>query len=403
MRVLLVTDWNRGRGGAEATIALIRHGLEAAGDEVRMLTSSVGTAGDGEAEYVAFGSELPAAQAFLQISNPFAVRTLRRAIAEFNPDVALVNMFAHHLSPAILHAMGHVPVILVVSDYKCVCPIGSKLLPDNSICESQYGRVCNAGGCVRALHWIRDIPRYASIRSGVARAKHVLACSEYVKRELQLAGIVSECVYLPVNTPSERYERKRSDEPVILFCGRLDREKGAETLLQAFSILLNRTPSATLRIAGIGPERQRLQSLAKNLRIEHSTTFLGWLEPGAIEAELSSAWALAAPSLWPEPLGLVALEAIMRGVPVVASATGGFAETVEDGLSGTLVANGDVRAVADALGAIVTGESFPNGIPFEVSRRVTVRHDVHRYVERLRSLFADVIRAYLSTGQRRLS
>ena len=136
MRVLLVTDWNRGRGGAEAYIAWLKEGLESAGDEVRLLTSSVGSAGDGKAEYVASGSEAKSAQAFLQIANPFAVHTMRRAIREFRPDVTLVNMFAHHLSPAILHSVGNVPLVVLVSDYKIVCPIGSKLLPDNSICTS---------------------------------------------------------------------------------------------------------------------------------------------------------------------------------------------------------------------------------------------------------------------------
>ena len=53
MRVLLVTDWNRGQGGAEAVMAALRDGLRGAGDEVGLLTSSAGTAGDGTADYVA--------------------------------------------------------------------------------------------------------------------------------------------------------------------------------------------------------------------------------------------------------------------------------------------------------------------------------------------------------------
>ena len=57
MRILLMIDWNRGRGGAENHALALRAGLEAAGDEVRLLTSSAGTAGDGTAEYVAYGTE----------------------------------------------------------------------------------------------------------------------------------------------------------------------------------------------------------------------------------------------------------------------------------------------------------------------------------------------------------
>ena len=100
---------------------------------MRLLTGSAGTAGDGTADFVVFGTERVAAQVLLQIVNPLAVAGVRRAVRQFKPDVALVNMFAHHLSPAALYALGGVPTVLVVSDYKAVCPVGSKLLPNGSI------------------------------------------------------------------------------------------------------------------------------------------------------------------------------------------------------------------------------------------------------------------------------
>lgn len=391
MRVLLVTDWNRGRGGAEAYLACLREGLERAGDEVRMLTSDVGTAGDGKAEYVASGSERMAAQLFLQIANPFAVRTVRRAIHDFRPEVILVNMFAHHLSPAILHVMGNVPIVVLVSDYKCVCPIGSKLLPDNSICTAQPGWICCSAGCVSLPHWIRDQPRYALIRSGIANADRIIACSDWVRSELGKSGIDSERIYLPVPAPSAAYIRRRSAKPAFLYCGRLDVEKGVEQLLGAFGQMSLTSSEVTLRIAGQGPERKKLESLARELGIEKQVTFLGWIDSPAIERELGAAWALVAPSLWAEPLGLVALEAIVRGVPVIASAVGGFAETVEEGTSGLLVPNGDVSALAECMSSISCGGQFADGIAADVVRRVTARHDVTSHVEIMRESLSDVV------------
>lgn len=390
MRVLLITDWNRGQGGAEAYMSWLRSGLRAAGDEVRMLTSSAGTAGDGTADYVAYGTERPLAQAFLQIANPFAVRAVRRAVRSFHPDVAFVNMFAHHLSPAILHALGDIPVVLAISDYKCTCPIGSRLCPDMTICAAHAGRICHEAGCVSFPHWIRDRPRYALLKSGVARAVRVVACSEWVRTDLARAGIESECVLLPVPRPGADYLRMRSPEPRIFFCGRLDIEKGVDCLLRAFVQVLASSPNAVLRIAGRGPERSRLEALAFELGVAGSVVFLGWLEPSEVELELSSAWVLAAPSLWAEPLGLIALEAIVRGVPVVASELGGFAETVEEGKSGMLVPNGDVDALARALEAIVDCKAFANGIPDEVVGRVRDRHEVVRHVTRIRDVLHGV-------------
>jgi glycosyltransferase involved in cell wall biosynthesis len=393
VRVLIVTDWNRGQGGAEAYVAWLRDGLRESGDEVRLITSSVGSAGDGKAEYVAFGSERVTAQSLLQIVNPFAVRVVRKALREFEPDVVFVNMFAHHLSPAILHAFGDVPIVLSVSDYKCVCPIGSKLRPDGSLCTTPAGWVCHKAGCVSLLHWLRDRPRYEMLESGVARVARIVSCSEWVQRELMRSGIASECIHLPVPLPGEQYKRERSPSPRIFYCGRLDIEKGVDRLIEAFAAVQISAPDVVLRIAGRGPERERLQALVKELGIDRCVEFLGWLEPVEVERELSSAWLLVAPSLWAEPLGLVALEAIVRGVPVLASRSGGFAETVEEGVSGMLVPNGDVSALTAGMLDVVTGGLFSSGVPENAARATRKRHDVSVHIRRMRTIFAETVAA----------
>lgn len=396
MRILMVTDWNRGRGGAEAYMVWLKEGLEKSGDTVKLLTSSAGSAGDGKADYVALGSERKIAQAFLQIANPFAVRAIRRAVSVFRPDVVVVNMFAHHLSPAVLHVLGDIPFVLLVTDYKCICPIGSKLLPDRSICTSQPGWICCRSGCVSLPHWLRDRPRYALVRSGVAAACRVIACSDWVRRELGKSGIDSECIYLPVPEPGKTYSRAPSDHPTILFAGRLEVEKGVAHLLRAFARVSATNSDVMLRIAGQGPDKGRLESIALELGIEEKVTFLGWLDQLGIENELSTAWVLAAPSLWAEPLGLVALEAMVRGVPVVASRDGGFAETVEHGVGGLLIPNGDISALAESLGLIVSRRKFVNGLSSDAIRRVGERHDMTRHVERIRETLHEVLSAQVS-------
>src|SRR5262249_56860377 len=112
----------------------IRAGLTAAGDSVRLLTSGAGSAADGTADFVAYGTTRRTAQVGLQIVNPFAVHQARAAVRSFNPDVALVHLFAYHLSPAVLWPLRSVPTAMMVLDYKIICPIGSKLLPNGQIC-----------------------------------------------------------------------------------------------------------------------------------------------------------------------------------------------------------------------------------------------------------------------------
>lgn len=399
MRVLLVTDWLSERGGVEAYTTWLRAGLQGTGDEVRLLTSRTGSVGDGAADFVAWATERVAAQAFLQIVNPLAVARVREALKVFRPDVAIVNMFALHLSPAILRPLRSIPTVLSVNEYKVICPIGSKLLPDGKLCAQRAGRVCWRSGCVSIPHWLRDQPRYALIRAGVRGVDRVLACSRWVERELALNAIESEHLALPVPAPGPSFRRVPADHPAFMFCGGLRVEKGVPLLLRAFARLRSEMPTATLRIVGQGPQRPALERLVGSLALSEAVTFTGWLAPPAVEQELAGAWALVTPSLWAEPLGLVALEAIVRGVPVIASRAGGLGEVVEDGVSGLLFPNGDEETLLRHLRAVAGGAVFPtHTLAEDVSRRAASVYSMETHIARLRGILEEVRSRRASAG-----
>ncbi len=399
MRVLLITDWLRAHGGVEAYVATLRGALEARGHDVRLLTSTAGSAAGGSAEYRAHGTNRLAPQAVLQVVNPFAVATARRALREFRPDVAYVVMFERHLSPAVLTALRGVPTVLNVLDYKPICPLGWKLLPDRTICEHQPGAVCWRGGCLGLTHWLRDQPRYALLRAEVARVDRVLTISRWMERELARAGIRAQNLMLPVPPPGPGFRRAPAPDPLIVFFGRLSWEKGAALLLRAFARARSTAPAARLRLIGDGPERPELERLAAELALGDGVSFAGWLTPDQIERELEPAWASVAPSLWAEPLGLVAIEAIVRGVPVVASAHGGFADTVEPGVTGLLFPNGDEDALAERLADVVAGRAFPpGGLAGDVVNRAREDYSPGRHAARLGEVFAEVAAAGVSSA-----
>ncbi len=389
MRILLVTDWPCFGGGVETYFTLLARGLREAGDDVRLLTSSVG-GGAAVADYVAFGSRHPVLQTVLQIANPAAAHAIRRAVAEFAPDVAHVCMFEMHLSPSVFSALGNVPTVLTIAYYKPICPNGLKLLPNDSRCTVRQGVVCWRGGCTPLLHWLRDRPRYARIGRAVRGAAAVLAVSRWLQRELRDGGIEAEWSAWPIERPTALFRRSPAAEPLFVFTGRLAREKGVATLLRALALSRAEGTAARLRVVGDGPLRQSLERLTSELGLGDAVEFTGWLPLERVEAQLADAWALVAPSLWAEPLGLTALEAVVRGIPVIASATGGLAETVENGVSGLLFPNGDAGALATCLADVASGRVLAGGVPNEVVARVSARHDVGRHVAWLRALFDKV-------------
>jgi glycosyltransferase involved in cell wall biosynthesis len=339
-----------------------------------------------------------------QLANPFAVSAVRRAVREFRPDVAFVNMFEHQLSPAIFAALGAVPTVLSVTDYKGICPVASKLLPDDRLCRDPPGLVCWQSGCLTAPHWVRDQARYALIRWGRKQTRRVLACSRWVRDELARHGVDAEHLPLPVPPAGPVFRRAPSERPMFVYCGRLDRTKGLTLLLGAFARLQQLAPRAHLRIVGDGPVRESLEKSVSRLGLDETVTFRGLVPRDLVEHELADAWAAVVPSLWAEPLGLVAVEAILRSVPVIASSSGGLGETVEHGVSGLLFDNGNENELVAHLQAVACGRAFPTRtIPDAAVRRLARHHDPDRHTERLRGLLTALADAPVSTRRSTLA
>jgi glycosyltransferase involved in cell wall biosynthesis len=392
MRILLVTDWTEDEGGIEVYLTRLRDELTAMGDDVALLTSSAGSAASGSAEYVAFSSDRALLQTGLQVVNPRARATLRRAVDAFRPAVIYVNMFEKYLSPTVLRPPGGVPVVTMVQYYKPICPTALKLLPGGAQCLYREGYVCVRSGCIGAAEWLRDRPRYRLIRSGLSAAR-VLACSEWLARELVASGIDAEPLHLPVPAPLPGFRRSPAPRPVFVFAGRLKPEKGPDLLVAAFARTLRRHPGARLRILGDGPGRAALEQQVRSLGVGGTVDFLGRLPFRGVEAQLEDAWALVSPSRWAEPFGLAAVEAITRGVPAVASAAGGHAETIDHGVNGLLYRNGDLDGLAGCLEAIASGRAFPgSAVPDAAVARLRRRHDVRLHAVALREIFATAVR-----------
>lgn len=390
MRILQVTDWNPGRGGSEAYVEWLVANLPSAGHEVRLLTSNAGTSADGRADFIAPASRHPAAQAFLQIGNPFAFAATRSALRKFRPEVIHLHLFAYHLSPAIVWAFGGTPFVATIHDYKSVCPIGTKLLPDGRICTQRAGVVCHEV-CLGTLHWLRDQPRYALIRRALNRAAATLVYSETMAATLRSHGTDAVLLPIPVPVDSRHFQRRVAPHPLFVCAARLEREKGVELLIQTFARLLSTHSAARLRIVGDGQLRPALQALAGNLAPTGAIEFCGWRGGAEIDRWLADAWALVAPSLWAEPFGLVAPEAILRGVPVICSRTGGLAESVTPRLSGLLFENGNGDDLLAQLEDVAGGREFPDRQcdPTAV-RALLERHDPHRHLAGLSRLYGSV-------------
>jgi glycosyltransferase involved in cell wall biosynthesis len=211
----------------------------------------------------------------------------------------------------------------------------------SSLDEFQHG---GDGLRVRILRAARD----AELR----RAAHVICPSTYL-RELALDwGLDPDRVSVlpnpaPVTEPVDRDELRRSlglDGPVLVFAGRLTRQKSLEVALEA----LARNKGVELLLAGEGDERAALERRAQELDLTGRVRFLGPLPRERVLDLFRAADAALLSSSW-ENFPHTVVEALAVGTPVLATSAGGVAEVVYDGRNGLLVPTGDATALAEAV------------------------------------------------------
>jgi len=140
------------------------------------------------------------------------------------------------------------------------------------------------------------------------------------------------------------------DGRTILFIGRLTTAKGVNFLIDA----MRACPSESLTVVGDGPERQRLEALAKDLP---NVRFAGAVTRAEVDRLLSSARLLVQPSLQEGQPNTV-MEAMAKGIPVVATRVGGVPDLVRDGVTGFLVEPGDVAALAARIREVMSDASL---------------------------------------------
>jgi 1,4-alpha-glucan branching enzyme len=190
---------------------------------------------------------------------------------------------------------------------------------------------------------------------GLVGADLVLVNSQAVRRELRARRLPMHRLKVLPNGVNPALFRPAQDWPsdggYILFVGRFVPHKGVDILLRAFGVLLRRYPESRLVIAGEGLFDLYFRRVARFLGFPDRVTFLDW-QCGAKLVELyQKAQVVVVPSHY-EPFGIVALEAMACGRPVVASRVGGLQEFVDHGVQGYLVKSGDYLDLARRLAAL---------------------------------------------------
>lgn len=264
---------------------------------------------------------------------------LEAVVRELHPDVVHVHTV---MNPEVLERVGElddVTRVLTVQDHRFFCPGQGKWTEDGEVCsEPMSEELCQK--CFADDAYYREILRLTHERYEALKRFRVVVLSHYMKRELG----IPEARVIPPFVHGLDANAEPDGPPCVLFAGRLVEAKGVLDALEAWKRSGVELP---LVFAGTGTLRDQLDE----------GEVLGWVPHARLAPLYRRAQAVLVPSRWQEPFGIVGLEAMTLGSPVVAWASGGIAEWHP----GPLTPWGDVDALARALRHAVGRRVDPPG------------------------------------------
>ncbi len=308
------------------------------------------------------------------------------AAASASPDV----IHLHQLDdPDVVAALRlKAPVVVSAHGYTA-CTAGVHYFRPGQECARAHGPGCVPNLALRGCAHVRNPqPLPASYRQttraldALRGADLAVAYSNAVERHLAVNGVARRAViplfvtlaahppYGPHGPADHRTARR------VVFAGRVVKPKGLGVLIRAM-----RAVDAELVVCGDGMQLTAMRRLARRVGVERRVRFQGWLNAERLARELAEASVVAIPSLWPEPFGLVGIEALAAGRPVVASLTGGIPDWLEDGVTGVGVQPGDVRGLARALDSLLADPERQQAIGATGREMVAARFSPARHVE----------------------
>lgn len=287
-----------------------------------------------------------------------AQQKLENLLATTTIDFAHINVIHHYITPAILKTLKQhsIPTIWTLHEYTPICP-ESTFISHGKICEKCFGGAfynCIINKCKKGSVLASTV---AALENYVHRALNYYAYIDYyICPSDFLYNKFKEFNFFPEKLvqlyhgydyqeiEKARLKRDVGDERYIVFTGRLEKIKGAHTVIQAMKL----NPDLKLKIIGTGTQEHTLKAYQQEHQL-NNVTFLGKLSKEQTLQTISNAQFAICASEWYEVLGFTVVEAMALGKPVIGSNIGAIPEMVIDGETGLLFEPGDVIQLAKRI------------------------------------------------------
>lgn len=386
VKILFVNEKCGFFGGVEQNIADTVEGLRVRGHACYLAYGEISER-DLE-QYMALFVETFSCREMASITNDGNVQTIEDILGRVSPDVIYF-----HKIPELkfyMHLLERVHTVRMIHDHDLCCPRRHKyFLSNGRVCHHRLDWRCWIDGAfIARSNTSRTGFAFVNIREKLKemrrnyRIDSLLVGSRFMRDELLQNGFPKEKVHIlpPVIRMENRTPSPVPTDPVILYVGQLIRGKGVDLLLHA---LQNLSCNFRANIVGTGNAELKLKALCTELGLNNRVHFSGWVRNEDLGQFYSEAKVLVVPSRWPEPFGMIGLEAMHHGRPVIAFDVGGIPDWLKHQKTGLIVPEQDVSSLAESLERVLTEPGLASKLGQNGLQRVRTRYSFESYLDRL--------------------
>jgi len=240
------------------------------------------------------------------------------------------------------------------------------------------------------------------VRKALAEAERVLASSTYVYQEALNVGCCKErLVHLPngvdlqrfnplINGSSVKARLGITDHPMIFTLRFHIAKNGIEYLIRAIPPVLREVPEAVVVIGGDGPLRVYHEALANKLGVSQHTLFVGRIPQEELPYYYAACDVFIIPSII-EAFGLVTIEAMACGKPVIGTNVGGIPDVITNGVNGIMVRPKDPQEIAEKLITLLRSSELRRELGLRGRKIVERKFDIERRIDRILSIYSELV------------
>lgn len=318
-----------------------------------------------------------------------------------NEDPDIVYLHNIH-NPYVVEVLTELkPVVKYVHDHESYCPKGIRIV-NNSLCSNSLSLRCtinafrgNGYRCMgrrgEPFKILIKIKQMLMNKRAHRNVKQFVVASNHMKSNLLMQGYQdNKIAVIPYFTEIPDDVITENQQNNILFVGRISPEKGLDFFIDSLVLL-----EADFRFIIVGEGRpdyvDMLHNKVREKKLEAKVDFSGWVDNRHIGEYFAKSAFLVVPSIWPEPFGMVGIEAMAHSRPVISFNVGGISEWLEDDKTGFLIERMDIRGFAQKMNLLLRDKALRREFGQNAYKRASIIFNKTNHIQKLIQVFDEVL------------